>query len=311
MKATGHQSSCGVITNISCTYMITAFRTVLNKIYTKSNVMRSPSRSNARRRTAAHTTSHRAASALALLSFSSYSLVPSFAAAKLADRGRFDNASRGGVRRRANGNDASSSSSTRRKQQQQQQQRRQATTTTTTTSVASDGPWHDRDDEDEDDVRQLGIGGGSIRESVVAANAATDNEMMMMLSEDGQPLFPFHQQQQQHRRKLSSQLTGCCTSYVSYTAEEMCALYGQDCISGETPSHDSSDEKCQQVGLSFIGISFSVNTALGNPYSYQLCDQFPMENIIDRKYDNVMSMDEDGWLVGGGYKSFDHSGKMP
>jgi hypothetical protein len=25
----------------------------------------------------------------------------------------------------------------------------------------------------------------------------------------------------------------------------------------------------------------------------------------------VMSMDEDGWLVGGGYKSFDYSGKMP
>jgi len=57
--------------------------------------------------------------------------------------------------------------------------------------------------------------------------------------------------------------------------------------------------------------SFSVNTALGNPYSYQLCDQYPMENIIDRDYDYVMSMDEDGWLVGGGYKSFDYSGKMP
>jgi hypothetical protein len=36
-----------------------------------------------------------------------------------------------------------------------------------------------------------------------------------------------------------------------------------------------------------------------------------MENLIDRKYDYVMSMDEDGWLVGGGYKSFDYSGKMP
>jgi len=64
-------------------------------------------------------------------------------------------------------------------------------------------------------------------------------------------------------------------------------------------------------GLSFIGISFSVNTASGNPYSYQLCDQFPMENIIDRNYDYSMSLDEDGWLVGGGYKSFDYSGKMP
>lgn len=112
-------------------------------------------------------------------------------------------------------------------------------------------------------------------------------------------------------RRLSSQLTGCCYTYQNYGAADMCALYNQDCESGETPSHDSGDEACQQDGLSFIGISFSVNTASGNPYSYQLCDQFPMENIIDRNYNYVMSMDEDGWLVGGGYKSFDYSGKMP
>lgn len=112
-------------------------------------------------------------------------------------------------------------------------------------------------------------------------------------------------------RHLSSQLTGCCTSYISYSASEMCSLYQQDCSSGDMPSHDSGDQDCSQAGLSFIGISFSVNTALGNPYSYQLCDQFPMENIIDRSYNYVMSMDEDGWLVGGGYKSFDYSGKMP
>jgi hypothetical protein len=36
-----------------------------------------------------------------------------------------------------------------------------------------------------------------------------------------------------------------------------------------------------------------------------------MENIIDRTYDYTMSLDEDGWLVGGGYKTFDYSGKMP
>ena len=113
------------------------------------------------------------------------------------------------------------------------------------------------------------------------------------------------------QRHLSSQLTGCCTTYSSYSATDMCSLYGEDCESGDTPSHDSGDESCEQVGLSFIGISFSVNTVLGNPYSYQLCDQFPMENIIDRSYEYVMSMDEDGWLVGGGYKSFDYSGKMP
>lgn len=112
-------------------------------------------------------------------------------------------------------------------------------------------------------------------------------------------------------RKLSSQLTGCCYTYQSYGAADLCAMYGQDCESGQTKSHDNSDGDCSADGLSFIGISFSVNTASGNPYSYQLCDQFPMENIIDRNYDYVMSMDEDGWLVGGGYKSFDYSGKMP
>ncbi len=112
-------------------------------------------------------------------------------------------------------------------------------------------------------------------------------------------------------RLLGSQLSGCCSTYSSYSADNMCYKYGWNCNTGSTPSHDSGDGDCEMAGLSFIGISFSVNTASGNPYSYQLCDQFPMENIIDRDYDYVMSMDEDGWLVGGGYKSFDYSGKMP
>jgi hypothetical protein len=114
-----------------------------------------------------------------------------------------------------------------------------------------------------------------------------------------------------NQRELSSQLSGCCYNYKSYTAANLCALYGNDCESGSTKSHDDGDGDCSGDGLSFIGISFSVNTASGNPYSYQLCDQFPMENIIDRDYEYVMSMDEDGWLVGGGYKTFDYSGKMP
>ena len=91
--------------------------------------------------------------------------------------------------------------------------------------------------------------------------------------------------------------TNSGTDYSSYSALDMCGLYGQDCESGEQPSHDSGDGDCSQAGLSFIGISFSVNTAHGNPYSYQLCDQFAMENIIDRDYEYVMSMDEDGWYA--------------
>ena len=131
---------------------------------------------------------------------------------------------------------------------------------------------------------------------------------------EGGPFDPVngeHDDDETFRRRLSSQLTGCCTTYSSYTGDQMCELYGQDCSTGQEPSHDSGDEDCSQEGLSFIGVSFSVNSAQGNPYSYQLCDQFPMENIIDRDYSYVMSMDEDGWLVGGGYKSFDYSGKMP
>jgi hypothetical protein len=112
-------------------------------------------------------------------------------------------------------------------------------------------------------------------------------------------------------RELGSQLTGCCSNWKGFSADNLCYKYGQNCATGATPSHDSGDADCSMAGLSFIGVSFSVNTASGNPYSYQLNDQFPMENIIDRNYDYVMSMDEDGWLVGGGYKSFDYSGKMP
>ena len=114
-------------------------------------------------------------------------------------------------------------------------------------------------------------------------------------------------------RELSSQYTTCCSKYQNYDSEAMCSLYGEDCSSGGNQSGDKNNGEgsCATSGLSFIGISFSVNTAQGNPYSYQLCDQFPMQNIIDRDYTYIMSMDEDGWLVGGGYKPFDYSGKMP
>jgi len=116
---------------------------------------------------------------------------------------------------------------------------------------------------------------------------------------------------EQEERDLKSTYTSCCSTYSSYNSWAMCSLYGEDCQSGSNKSHDSGDGDCSTDGLSFIGVSFSVNTAHGNPYSYQLNDQFPMENIIDRDYNYIMSMDEDGWLVGGGYKAFDYSGKMP
>ncbi|KAL7520309.1 hypothetical protein ACHAWX_005040 [Stephanocyclus meneghinianus] len=147
----------------------------------------------------------------------------------------------------------------------------------------------------------------------IATRELKNEEFEPLIDYDNRQLrgSPHYEDPELFSRRLSSQLTGCCYTYKSYSAAKMCSLYKQDCESGETPSHDSGDQKCTQGGLSFIGISFSVNTASGNPYSYQLCDQFPMENIIDRNYNYVMSMDEDGWLVGGGYKSFDYSGKMP
>lgn len=117
----------------------------------------------------------------------------------------------------------------------------------------------------------------------------------------------------QSPRKLSSMLSGCCYNYQSYSSTDLCSVYGSSCssYSGNDNKKDNNNGQCSQEGLSFIGLSFSVNTANGNPYSYQLCDQYPMERIIDRNYEYIMSMDEDGWLVGGGYKTFDYSGKMP
>ena len=117
----------------------------------------------------------------------------------------------------------------------------------------------------------------------------------------------------QQQRDLANSYTSCCSKYSSYDSNSLCSLYGYNCGSGGNGDNGKNNQggSCTTSGLSFIGVSFSVNTAKGNAYTYQLCDQFPMENIIDRDYDYVMSMDEDGWLVGGGYKPFDYSGKMP
>lgn len=150
----------------------------------------------------------------------------------------------------------------------------------------------------------------------VAATSKTKNNKkspswMLPMGPQNNPQLEEEETPEEFERKLSTQLSGCCSNYKSYQANSLCSLYGNNCEEERENSHDSGDQDCEQDGLSFIGVSFSVNTASGNPYSYQLCDQFPMENIIDRDYDYVMSMDEDGWLVGGGYKTFDYSGKMP
>ena len=128
-------------------------------------------------------------------------------------------------------------------------------------------------------------------------------------------------------RILSSELQSCCASNKEYSALDLCEIYGHDCtrappeeLSEWTIISDDEKRRCKVKGAirtrqnvvssSFVGISFSTRTNDGMPYSYQLCDQFPMENLIDRAYDNIMSMDENGWLVGGGYKNFDPTGKF-
>lgn len=166
----------------------------------------------------------------------------------------------------------------------------------------------DNSDARRGDARMLNLRGGGSRSSTTTTAATSDQ-----VEEPSAPLLNANvldDTPEEFSRRLSSQLTSCCTAYTNYYAYDMCGIYGEDCSDGGDGS-GSGDGDCGMDGLSFIGVSFSVNVPEGNPYSYQLCDQFPMGNIIDRNYDYVMSMDEDGWLVGGGYKQFDYSGKMP
>ena len=96
----------------------------------------------------------------------------------------------------------------------------------------------------------------------------------------------------------SSSSSGCCSGTSSYDSFTLCSKYnvGTCASSTSTTSSTYSNNGCSEKGLSFIGYSFSVKTAGGNENSKQLCDQFPMEDIIDRNYEYAMSHDEDGWL---------------
>jgi len=109
----------------------------------------------------------------------------------------------------------------------------------------------------------------------------------------------------------SSKYSGlCCSNHAAFSASTLCGMYNQDCENGDNANVDDNQEQCYQDGSAFIGVSFSVHNKTGNGNSHQLNDQFPMENLIDRSYDYVMSTDEYGWLAGGGYKQFDTSGKI-
>lgn len=267
-----------------------------------------------------------AAAATAAIFTTSASLLlvmPSSAQARLADRSRVVKAragSGGGNGRRDKNNLAIEGAAYRgrqgstfdyqevdelyqfeQQQQQQQQLQRRVKASTTTTTNSQTMAFIESEIEMEETTNNNEAQSQLLRGSSSSSSSIEESSNAIL-----------YEDPEQFNRRLSSQLTGCCYTYKSYSASGMCSLYGENCNEGGGgDGHNSGDASCEQKGLSFIGISFSVNTPSGNPYSYQLCDQFPMENIIDRNYNYVMSMDEDGWLVGGGYKSFDYSGKMP
>jgi hypothetical protein len=55
-------------------------------------------------------------------------------------------------------------------------------------------------------------------------------------------------------RKLSSQLTGCCSTYSSLESSDMCALYRAECDGGSGGEDGGKDQNsnCQQKGLAFL-----------------------------------------------------------
>lgn len=59
-------------------------------------------------------------------------------------------------------------------------------------------------------------------------------------------------------------------------------------------------EKTKVDGLAFIGLSLARRSAHGHPDAVTHQTSFDLNEVIDRKYDMVMSSNDDGWLVGGG-----------
>ncbi|GMH54642.1 hypothetical protein TrST_g12205 [Triparma strigata] len=127
-------------------------------------------------------------------------------------------------------------------------------------------------------------------------------------------------------RGLSSCSSSSNYQTYSYTsALSLCDTYGSNCDSSDNQASGSGDDgsSCVQRGFAFIGISFSqqdysgqngcpdgnfvgsgstldTSTNYGNPNSWKIQNQLPINCLLDRQYEYTMSSDVDGWLVGGG-----------
>lgn len=68
--------------------------------------------------------------------------------------------------------------------------------------------------------------------------------------------------------------------------------------------------KTKVDGLAFIGLSLTRHSEHGYPDSITHQEAFDLNDVIDRDYSNLMSTNDDGWLVGGGEKGPPHSYKL-
>lgn len=63
-------------------------------------------------------------------------------------------------------------------------------------------------------------------------------------------------------------------------------------------------------GLAFIGLSLTRTSDCGNPTSITHQEAFDLNQVLDRDYENIMSTNDDGWLVGGGEPGYPTSYKL-